>query len=1056
MDFIYLNFYSFGSTLAGLFCLYIAIFFITIKERSPAALILGGAGISAALFHFAYAVGFMTVEVWGVYHRWLVIPTALMTFSHLVLVFFYFPSPKYERFGLSLYSILLSVIGIIAVYYIAISYHSVGIFVRGNHYRDFETYSFYKYYSIIVLVYNTVFVAAGIWRAFSERGRERRAVIYMLLAFCMISVIPALTNALNRNGSISRIVYQQAVDLSFVIGFFLLLVIYLNISKEKTTVLSRIIGISMATFFLVFQIVAYLILNEYEAQYDKIRFQEAKLIVKNKEQPADLKYVLAYGTIPGESVRDTEVAQNTIPKIQNGNKEAKLFLLRSALSDMKNASGKERWKKAEFLFSGFETDQNEFLSYREGLREFLLSREEKSISDSEMSGFFGDINGFVTIAGNKLVQLPDKRNESAVLAILNSGKPGLSAMMKIAGGKYSEARRKGVSSEKLSVLLSESLCPAYFEGQRIYRGMNDRDRTGTSSPEYFVSYFIQDETTQTVYEVGFDYKVYRGYIHSPSSILAVCLISIMFVVIVGFKYFFRYALIRPMNDVVAGLQAIHSGNLQYRLVPSVEDEIGFIARSFNHMADSILVARDNLEKYAQDLENKVNERTKELQHSLTEVKDLKEQQDGDYFLMSLLLKPLGVNRAAQENVKVEFFTEQKKKFKFRNYDSEIGGDISTSKRIFLRGKKYTVFLNADAMGKSMQGAGGALVLGAVFEAILERTNLIESVRNHSPEKWLKDAFLELHKVFESFDGSMLVSLVLGLVDDEVGILYYVNAEHPWTVLYRNGVASFIESEMTFRKLGTGGINGHIYVKTLQLEPGDVIIAGSDGRDDFMLLGKDDKKLNDDHTKFLEFVHQGTGSLRKIYESITSNGRLTDDLSLVRIAFKEENVNVPEANPNRDFLKNTELAGMFRQAKRIAQTENFGEAIPIFQKLESLHNRVPLIKKYLTLLHLRKGLYREAAHYAEDYLNLDPLDNEMLYFISYTLKKCREFERAADFGERLRLRNPSHFKNLLNLSGIYMALNDPNKAEAIANDAFSIDPENLKVNSFLETLKRRRD
>jgi hypothetical protein len=30
-------------------------------------------------------------------------------------------------------------------------------------------------------------------------------------------------------------------------------------------------------------------------------------------------------------------------------------------------------------------------------------------------------------------------------------------------------------------------------------------------------------------------------------------------------------------------------------------------------------------------------------------------------------------------------------------------------------------MNADAMGKSMQGAGGALVLGAVLEAIVDRT-----------------------------------------------------------------------------------------------------------------------------------------------------------------------------------------------------------------------------------------------------------------------------------------------------------------------------------------------
>ena len=87
--------------------------------------------------------------------------------------------------------------------------------------------------------------------------------------------------------------------------------------------------------------------------------------------------------------------------------------------------------------------------------------------------------------------------------------------------------------------------------------------------------------------------------------------------------------------------------------------------------------------------------------------------------------------------------------------------------IMLRGKKYTNYLNADAMGKSMQGAGGVLVLGAVFQSIIQRTNNIVGQNEVSPEVWIKNAFKELHKIFESFEGSMLISLIFGLIESRM-------------------------------------------------------------------------------------------------------------------------------------------------------------------------------------------------------------------------------------------------------------------------------------------------
>jgi hypothetical protein len=140
----------------------------------------------------------------------------------------------------------------------------------------------------------------------------------------------------------------------------------------------------------------------------------------------------------------------------------------------------------------------------------------------------------------------------------------------------------------------------------------------------------------------------------------------------------------------------------------------------------------------------------ELGETLNKIKELKEIQDGDYFLTSLLLDPLNYNRAILDNITIEFVIKEKKEFEFRHWKKEIGGDICLSNNILLKGKLYGVFINADAMGKSIQGAGGALVLGAVFQSIINRTRFPSIEQDLPPDTWLLNTHNELQKVFESF------------------------------------------------------------------------------------------------------------------------------------------------------------------------------------------------------------------------------------------------------------------------------------------------------------------
>ena len=308
--------------------------------------------------------------------------------------------------------------------------------------------------------------------------------------------------------------------------------------------------------------------------------------------------------------------------------------------------------------------------------------------------------------------------------------------------------------------------------------------------------------------------------------------------------------------------------------------------SFNQMVASIRLARAKLEDYANHLEDKVSKRTEELERALEEMRMLKVRQDGDYFLTSLLLDPLHVNHVREGNVRVEFLVKQRKEFQFRHWNRAIGGDLCIAHSLDLGGEECVVYLNADAMGKSMQGAGGALVTGCVFEAFVQRTLRSEELSRMEPEEWLSNAFLQLDLALDSFGGSMLVSAVLGLVESGSGRMHHLNAEHPWSVVLRSGKVFFLPTERVCWKLGVGEKN-EVIPEVFQLEAGDVLIAGSDGRDDLVIpSGGSEYIVNEDENLFLRHVDRAGGRLDKILEAIQQSGDLIDDLSLLRLSFRE--------------------------------------------------------------------------------------------------------------------------------------------------------------------------
>jgi PAS domain S-box-containing protein len=394
-----------------------------------------------------------------------------------------------------------------------------------------------------------------------------------------------------------------------------------------------------------------------------------------------------------------------------------------------------------------------------------------------------------------------------------------------------------------------------------------------------------------------------------------------------------------------------------------------------------------------------------LSDMLSKVQEMKKNQDGDYFLTSLLLDQLSGNFARSDLLSIKTVTVQKKKFTFRKWVKEIGGDICYTRNVSLRGSPGVLFLNADAMGKSIQGAGGALVLGAVMQSIISRIKFSSFEQSLYPEQFIRNTFQELQRVFESFNGSMMVSMVLGLIDEKTGMMYYINSEHPWTVLYRNGSASFIEDRLTLRKLGVDpAYSDEFRVKTFKMLPGDVIITGSDGRDDFLVHdGRGGSVLNEDERLFLSLVDEARGDVDSIRQLILSLGELTDDLSMIGITRIDQ-----EPGP---AALSAELDAIMGEVKKLEESGDIEGALERCIQGRELDQRcAPLVKRHGRLL-LRLKSYAEAIPVLRAYAEMHPEETVALFHYSVALRRNGMVKKSAEIAERIILREPENITYL---------------------------------------------
>ncbi|EMJ96095.1 SpoIIE family protein phosphatase [Leptospira alstonii] len=306
---------------------------------------------------------------------------------------------------------------------------------------------------------------------------------------------------------------------------------------------------------------------------------------------------------------------------------------------------------------------------------------------------------------------------------------------------------------------------------------------------------------------------------------------------------------------------------------------GFLGFLTLILANKFVKMKEKLKSWNRVLETAIRNRTQELSSSLEEIRNLKEQQDGDYFLITLLFQPFLSKNLKTNFAEIDIHRKQFKSFQFKNRTYEIGGDVVLSERVLISGIPYQVLINADAMGKSLQGASGALIFCSIVKSFLQT----QDYEFRNPENWLFLLYSNLQAVFESFDGSMLVSGILSLYQIETGDLFFINCEHPPIVIARNGKTNYLFETAVLRKIGFPDSDTKVKIEYYKLLPGDTILYGSDGREDLYIQDSSSRKQKSSVPDvFFELIQNSIPDLEELESKISEKGALSDDLSFLRI------------------------------------------------------------------------------------------------------------------------------------------------------------------------------
>ena len=574
-DSIYFNFFSIGALIPVVFHLLVTLFFFSIPEKSRATYHLGYAYLFATLLNFAYVIAASHYHPAAAYHRWLSVGVIMLAQTHFTLFIYNYPKPGSLKIEHRLWACQYFVSFAITAAFIYVTLQSASIYHFDGHYWDFDADEISKWIGVVLCLYLVPFTGIFFYKMVAIVGRERMVILLLGIAYLVGGLTPAIANALSREGLIDRHFFQITWAMFNIFGFFFLAIIYINNTRDKSTFMAKIIGISMLTFLVLLQGISYLSLNDKDTAYDEIhRHQINRIIADPDYYPPDLSYMAVYDLVSGAV---------TMPYLKGSQPIDKRRIAR----DMENTLFAEQIVQSageRRIIDSAETQSNHLKGYTRSLDAFFAQSDKSPPDTDSVRKHLAWMNFYTEYYRRKVANIPAKEFQGGLRSFLSARNLRLAHFEDVIRQHLAESASEG---EKLKSEILDYLQPLRYSGDRFYREFS-------SEPRHMVAFMHYDKGRERIYEFGFDYIAYRMYIHPTATKMIALLFGLLFFVLIGFRLFFLGTFISPMRHLLGAVKKVNQGNLDVVVPVRAGDEIGYLSETFNQMVDSVKKSSNEL------------------------------------------------------------------------------------------------------------------------------------------------------------------------------------------------------------------------------------------------------------------------------------------------------------------------------------------------------------------------------------------------------------------------------------------------------------------------------
>lgn len=535
MEWLLFTKYSIHAFSQFILSLIIAVYLVTVREKSRAtrALMLFFIAFAGAM-GFEFLV-FSTARSWGFYMGFIQAVLLFFALGMMLLFAYRFPENRHPRES----RWALGIVGVINAGTV-ISTFCLVFWLPGLEH--------FLLLSSLVMTLNVLWIAAvfarktmlfsaeegdekpswrHFWRARGRQGRALRGFCFLIVVWLLVSSSLALESV----GSISMDLLLGVMTLGILFFLFAFVLLYVNSATEPTSFNVKLVGISLVAMLVTMGDLGTFVAWRFTTAYREERLREVEL-VRQAVAEGD------FGNVP----------------------EAVLCVDAHSLRDVGRAG--------EELFSRFAEVRPDF--YREYVggdfarRVVVQLREDGELEPNEAK-----------------VRVTRQMNRSSLIQL---------------------QQRYGVGG-----LVPERL-------------------------KFAVFYFVEGEQ---LYSVIYPFDHFARYLHPHVRGLILFIGGTALFILAFFPLFFRSGLVRPLQNLLRGMERVDEGDLEVEVEVHVADEIGYLTGSFNDMVRSIREGKSQLSQYAEELaesneklaeysrtlEQRVEERTRDLQEKNEELEE---------------------------------------------------------------------------------------------------------------------------------------------------------------------------------------------------------------------------------------------------------------------------------------------------------------------------------------------------------------------------------------------------------------------------------------------------